>query len=634
MHESVQERSPLTRVIRRAAARVAQVFFRFAPEERHRLFALTVIIGGVCGLAAVSFHEAIRLAEHLFIDPALSRSGTTFVVWMLAVPTLGALVSGLLLHFAVPAARGSGIPQVKHTYAVKSGRMRLRDAMGKFLIATIQIGTGSSLGREGPTVHICAGLSTWLGRVFAISPQNVRRLLPVGAAAGIAAAFNAPIAAVTFVVEEIIGDLDQTLLSGVVVAAALAAVIERSVLGTHPVFHVPGTYGLDHPSSLIVYVALGGAAAFASGLFYDGLLGLRIWFRTRPAKWAHPAFGGLVTGALAVGASLWLGARGITGDGYQTLSAALAGTLALHVMLALMAAKLVATIACYSSGGAGGIFAPVLFIGGMLGGSFGHLDRLLLGHLDTNFGAFALVGMGAFFSAVIRAPITSVLIIFEMTGSYGLVLPLMIANAAAYVLARRTHPTPIYEALLEQDGLAVPQLRHTATVLSAFQVGDAMTTELISLRAELTVAQALERTLELTFTMYPVIDEAQHVLGVVSDSRLRRKLAQGQGDELVRAQAQPEPYLYAEQSLVDAVVRMHELGARQMVVVQSAEPHPLAGILAMSDVMRAHALAAGAGEGSAAHGAPPTGSLRPAVSWPRRTSGVQEPAHTQSSSKS
>ena len=190
-------------------------------------------------------------------------------------------VGCILLRYAVPAARGSGIPQVKYIYAVKSGRVRLRDAVGKFLVATLQIGTGSALGREGPTVHICAGLSTWLGRVFAISPQNVRRLLPVGAAAGIAAAFNAPIAAVTFVVEEIIGDLDQTLLSGVVVAAALAAVIERSVLGGHPVFDVPGTYGLDHASSLVIYAALGAAAALASRVFYDTLLGLRAMRRAQ-----------------------------------------------------------------------------------------------------------------------------------------------------------------------------------------------------------------------------------------------------------------------------------------------------------------------------------------------------------------
>ena len=602
-----------------------EIIPRFAPEERHRLFLLTIVVGGVCGLAAVAFHAAIRLTESLFIEPALKASGTAFYVGMLVVPTVGAALSGVLLQYAVPAARGSGIPHVKYVYAVKSGRVRLRDAAGKFLVATLQIGSGSALGREGPTVHICAGLSTWLGRVFAISPQNLRRLLPVGAAAGIAAAFNAPIAAVTFVIEEIIGDLDQTLLSGVVVAAALAAVIEHSVLGAHPVFDVPGAYGLDHASSLVVYAALGAAAALASRVFYDALLGLRAWFQGRPAAWAHPAFGGLATGMLGIATAKLLGVNGITGDGYQTLSAALAGTLALHVMLALLVAKLLATVCCYSSGGAGGIFAPVLFIGGMLGGTFGHFDRVLLSHSDTNLGAFALVGMGAFFSAVIRAPITSVLIIFEMTRSYGLVLPLMIANSAAYVLARRARPTAIYEALLDQDGHTLPHLKSAATTLSAFRVCDAMTTEITTLNAESTVSQALEQTAALTVSMYPVVDDTKAMIGVVSDARLRRKLALGQGAELVGAQAQPEEYLQAEQSLVDAVARMHELGSRQMVVVSSDDPKRLAGILAMSDIMRAHAMAAGTDRSDADQSAAPAeGSLRPAVSWPQRGSGAQD----------
>ncbi|HEX2675783.1 MAG TPA: chloride channel protein [Polyangiales bacterium] len=608
--------------MRELAARVLQVAFRFAPEERHRLFVLTIVIGGVCGLAAVSFHAAIRFAEQVLIGRALNATGAEFYWTTLLVPTVGALLSGALLCFVAPAARGSGIPQVKYIYAVKSGRVRLRDAASKFVLATLQIGSGASLGREGPTVHICAGIASWLGRVFAISPQNMRRLLPVGAAAGIAAAFNAPIAAVTFVVEEIIGDLDQTLLSGVVVAAALAAVIERSVLGEHPVFDVPGTYGLSHASSLLVYAALGGGAALASHVFYDALLGLRAWFRARPWVWAQPAVGGAVTGLLAIAAVVLFDVRGVTGDGYQTLSAALAGTLALRVMLALMVAKLVATVFCYSSGGAGGIFAPVLFIGGMLGGSFGHLDQLLLSHTDTSLGAFALVGMGAFFAAVIRAPITSVLIIFEMTGSYGLVLPLMIANSAAYMLARRARSTPIYEALLEQDGLALPRPPSAASTLSTFRVADAMTTEVTTLATDMTVSQALEQVQRLTFTMYPVVDAAQRLTGVVTEARLRRKLAQSAGDELVQALAQAEEHMTESQSLVDAVARMHEIGARQMVVVAESDPTRLVGMIAMSDIVRAHALAV-----NGAHAPPretsggtPVRTVRPAVSWPERSS--------------
>lgn len=599
------------------SALMLRAFLRVAPAERHRLFLLTIVIGGVCGLAAVTFHSAIRLAEHLLIDRAFDAPGRTWIGLAIAVPTFGALVSGALL-FQLPEARGSGIPQVKFFYAVKSGRLRLRDAASKFVVATLQIGSGSALGREGPTVHICAGLASAMGRLLAISPQNMRRLIPVGSAAGIAAAFNAPIAAVTFAIEEIVGDLDQTLLSGVVVAAALAAVIERSILGGHPLFSVPGAYGLDHASSLLIYAAIGAGAAAAADAYYAGLLGLRAWFaRWRwPGRWALPAVGGLATGVLAVLVLLTTGQRGVTGDGYGMLTAALSGTLTLQVMLVLGIAKLAASVLCYASGGSGGIFAPVLFIGAMLGGSFGLLDRALLGHAQADIGAFALVGMGAFFAAVIRAPITSVLIIFEMTDGYGLVLPLMIANTVAYMLARRSRPVPIYEALLEQDGLHLPHTQRAASLLSSYLVREAMTTELVTLPADLSVAEALARVEGRPFSFFPVLEGGHELVGVISEPRLRRRVAEGRGEELVRAQAREEEVLRADQPLVDAVAQMARLRMRQMVVVAPSAPRRLVGVLAMSDVMRAHARAASGDElVDSSAGAQ---ANRSAVSWATR----------------
>ena len=357
------------------------------------------------------------------------------------------------------------MPQVKVAYSVRGGRVPFADAIGKFLVGVIQIGSGSSLGREGPTVQICAGVSSTLGRAAALSRENLRRLLPVGAAAGIAAAFNAPIAAVTFTLEEVVGDLDQAVLSWIIVAAAIAAVIERSILGEHPVFTITQHYGLRHASSLVFYAILGIAAAGISLLFTESLLGLRKRFQQMvliPA-WSRPAIGGLVTGVLAAVAIFWLKTDGITGGGYSTLSEALSGNLALRALLILCFLKLIATLFSYASGGAGGIFAPALFIGGMLGGVFGYLDQAILHHATGEVGAFALVGMGAVFAGIIRAPITSVLIIFEMTGSYDLILPLMISNMTAYALARHVRPTPIYEALLHQDGIYLPHRRSRAS---------------------------------------------------------------------------------------------------------------------------------------------------------------------------
>jgi CIC family chloride channel protein len=457
MREEERERSQAGLSIEALRLWLGQAQRRFQPSERQWLFALTVVIGGICGLAAVGFHLLIDLVARLTIAPALAAPGASFVPWTLAVPALGGLVSGIFLQYVVPGARGSGIPQVKAVYAGRGGHLRSRDTVGKFLLGALQIGTGSSLGREGPTVQICAGIASRVGRLVRVSPQNLRRLLPVGAAAGIAAAFNAPIAAVTFTIEEVVGTLDQTVLSGVIVAAAFAAIVERSVLGAHPVFHMPQAPGLDHASSLLLYGALGLVAAGLAIAFTDSLLGLRLRFRRlrRVPPWVQPALGALATGALAAAAMWFLGAEGVTGGGYATVDLALAGKLGAGALVPLCLAKLAATVLSYSSGGAGGIFAPSLFVGAMAGGAMGALDMALFHHSADSLGAFAVVGMGAVFAGIVRAPITSVLIIVEMTGGYSLILPLMIANMLAYGIARHHRPTPIYEALLEQDGVSL-----------------------------------------------------------------------------------------------------------------------------------------------------------------------------------
>jgi CIC family chloride channel protein len=512
----------------RLAVRLRGLYFlraeiRFAPTEAQRLFVLTIVIGVVCGLAAVAFHVSITLASHALIDQAMSAPGRTWVGWTLLTPTLGALACGVLLQYVVPNARGSGIPQVKIAFAVRGGRLRLRDSLGKFVIGALQLGSGSSLGREGPTVQICAGVASFLGRITGVSPKALRRLIPVGAAAGIAAAFNAPIAAVTFTIEEVVGNLDQAVLSGVIIAAALAAVIERSVLGEHPIFDVPPVYGLRHASSLLIYAVIGVAAAVASVAFTDSLLALRLWFRkSRLPPWGRPAVGGLVTGALAIVAWWKLGTHGITGGGYDTLSQALTGNLGLDVMLILCLMKLAATVFSYGSGGAGGIFAPALFIGGMLGGAVGTLDSTLLGHTGEPIGAFALVGMGAVFAGIIRAPMTSVLIIIEMTSGYSLILPLMIANMTAYVLARQWRPTPIYEALLEQDGVHLGSKRTAEDVeslrLEQLVRGDAPSRSFrLNAHADDIVRARRDDPTQL---ISPVIDEAGKIIGIITPDEM------------------------------------------------------------------------------------------------------------------
>jgi chloride channel protein, CIC family len=428
---------------------------RRMPNERQRMLAITIVAGGLCGFAAVAFHLTIGFLEKLLIDRANAAPGYAWIAWTILTPAVGGLVVGLGLAYWAPGATGSGIPQVKVAYALRSGLTPLRDTIGKFVLCSIQIGSGASLGLEGPTVQICAGVSSLLARAARLNAKNSRRLTSVGMAAGIAAAFNAPIAAVTFTLEELVGDLDQTILSGVIVAAALAAVVENKVLGSKPIFHVPRPYTFDSPASLIGYAVLGVLAAVVSIAFTDGLLNLRALFRRWKGVpgWVKPAIGGLATGMLAVIGFLFFHYNGIAGDPYQTLTLALTGTLPLACMASYCVLKLAATVCSYSSGGSGGIFAPSLFMGGMLGGAVGYLDVMVFHHATDSIGAFAVVGMGAVFAGIVRAPMTSVLIIFEMTGGYGLVLPLMIANMSAFALARHWRRVPVYEALLAQDGI-------------------------------------------------------------------------------------------------------------------------------------------------------------------------------------
>ena len=561
---------------------------RRSPTEAQRTLGVTLLVGGACGLLAVAFHASILASSKLLIGSAEATPGALGLVLTIAWPALGGLLAGLALTYAFPAARGSGIPQVKAAYAVQTERLRLRDGAAKFVITSLQIGSGASLGREGPTVHMCAALASALGRWFALSPRSVRRLLPVGAAAGVAAAFNAPIAAVTFTVEEIVGTLDQTVLSGVVVAAALAAVIEHTVLGAHPIFTVKQTLVFQHLSSLPLHAVLGILAGLISVAFNRSLLRLRAGFQgqQRIPSWAKPALGGLATGVCAVGGLLLVHSRGITGGGYEQLGLALDGSLPLATLLVLCALKFVATLFSYSSGGAGGLFAPSLFIGAMLGGSMGWLEHHLFGYVEV--GEFALVGMGAVFAGVVRAPITSVLIIFEMTGGYALVLPLMIANTTAYLVARHFDSRNIYDALLEQDGIRLLDTPTAATQLDGLRVADAMTTNVHTLAAQSTVERALAAIEQQEFSGYPVVDPQGRCLGLTNLARLRRVVAEGGGDRPVAELVRLKEYVFSDDPLFRAVVRMNALGTRQLPVVAN-EDQTLRGIITMSDIFRLQA---------------------------------------------
>jgi CIC family chloride channel protein len=546
---------------------------RLVPTESQRLLLLTVLIGCACGLVAVLFHVAIGWLSAHTVEWALGRTGAARVGWTLAIPTLGALLSGWVLYRFVPLARGSGIPQVKVAYARRGARLRLRDSIGKLFVATVQVGTGSSLGREGPTVQICAGVAASLGRLFGVSPQNQRRLIPVGAAAGIAAAFNAPIAAVTFTIEEIVGALDQTVLSGVIVAAAVAAVVERSVLGVHPLLPFNEPPDGFRASSLTLYAALGVLAALVAVTFHDALLSVRNWYRARRAlpDWLAPATGALATAVLALVAWYALGSSGVTGGGYVSLSKALAGTLPVRVLIGLCVLKVIATTLSYSSGGAGGVFAPALFIGAMLGGAMGMLDERVFDHAASTRGAFALVGMGAVFAGLIRAPMTSVLIIIEMTSGYSLALPLMIANMTAYGLARALRPEGLYEALLRQDGITLEQHASGRVDVELAALVDAHR-DFSVLQPGMSGRSMLERASgSAAQQVFPVLDADERLVGLVTLDDVTFLAAETELDLVVTVSdvMHPPVALRAEDDLRTAFEAMIANDMRELPVVDA-----------------------------------------------------------------
>ena len=447
--------------------------------REHQIFLiLSIVIGVVAGLAAVLFTVAIEQTTHRLFGLAPSRGR------LLMVPPLMSVVTGVMLAKFFPDVRGSGVPQTEAAYHLSKGVIRWRVPFGKFLTGVLCIGSGHSMGREGPSVQIGAGIASGVGQWLGLSPKLMRDLIPVGAAGALAAAFNTPVAAVLFALEEIIGDMNATLIGSAVVASVASVVVERSILGNEPLFHVPA-YHLVHPAELIAYAGLGIVGGLVSLIFCKSLLWLRGLFLRLPprTKILQPAMGGVVIGLVLVVSPA------IMGVGYDYVDQALNGGLLLKTMVAFCALKLAATVVSYASGNAGGIFAPSLYIGAMAGGAVGLVVRQIAPFPTADPGAYALVGMGTLFAGIIRAPMTSVFMIFEITQDYQILVPLMVANMLSFAISRRFQPVPIYHSLLQQDGVHLPSPSTRAGTTNR-TAGHVMQTEITLLSPDLTIEQA------------------------------------------------------------------------------------------------------------------------------------------------
>jgi CIC family chloride channel protein len=555
-------RTPLLHRVAKLQRREDQVFL-----------VLALVIGALTGLAVVAF---ILLTERL----GMRLYPVGGAPWRrLLFPVVGSLGIGYLLFRYFPDARGSGVPQTKAALYARAGRITLRTVVGKFFCTSATLASGIPLGREGPSVQVGAGIASVLGRGLGLRHEKVQALLPVGAAAAIAAAFNTPMAAVLFSLEEIVGDLHATVIGATVLASATSWVVLRLLLGNAPLFKVP-QHQLVHPLELAIYAVLGVAGGLVSVTFTKLLLGMRERFLRFPKKtiWFQPFAGGLLVGLMG-----WFVPQ-VLGVGYGYVGDVLNGRMAFNLMFLLVVLKLLAVTTSYASGNAGGIFGPALFIGAMLGGTVGTLAHHALPTYTAAPGAYALVGMGAVFAGIVRAPMTSVVMIFEMTQDYSVIVPLMISNLVSLFISSRLQRQPIYEALAVQDGIHLPTAE-TRQRHGQRQITRAMRALTEWLPAKLTVREALEQAQSSKSRSWLVMDSSG-VIGVINRLRLEREFTQDANQQLgTIVSGLNFPHVHSDQSLDLALERMGASQLDVLPVVNRANVHELEGIVTLGDVL-------------------------------------------------
>jgi CIC family chloride channel protein len=549
----------------------------FALREDQLFLFLAVLIGIFSGLAVVCFRMAIEWVHLLSLGSSMYPSPLRVVT----VPVVGGIVVALLVIYVFPAARGSGVNQTKAAVYISNGYIPFNTVVGKFLMCALGIGTGQSLGPEDPSLQIGAGIASHLGRRLNLSQEKIRLIAPVGAAAGLAAAFNAPISSVIFVIEEVIGTWSAGVLGAIVLAAVSAVVTMRSFMGPDSLFRVP-PFRIASAGELLAYVVLGIIGGCASLLFLKWLS----YARPRIQKWprwtqyVQPAAAGLVIGFIGIRLPQVMGA------GYSVIDQALHGQFSWKLLLILAALKIFATGISFLSGTPGGMFAPTLFIGAMLGGAVGSVEHHFFPGLTGTVGTYALVGMGVFFAGFLRTPITSVFMVIEVSGSYTAILPIMIANMVAYLISRTYQKVPLFDILARQDGLILPSIEEEREQVP-------LTVEIAMLRDGAVVALPEELAGDLTKRAEakkdaPILIRLRPGEWLLLDREEIQRLAADGAMNTKAAEAKPKgplPVLFRDQSLEDA---LHAVGDWPAVpVVSRADLSKLEGVVTLAEILRA-----------------------------------------------
>jgi CIC family chloride channel protein len=488
------------------------------PSETQIIIILSFVVGISTGLGAVLFIWLIEQAKNFFFGYSLSYLNQFIVEWKFwipLIPLIGGLLVGPIVYRYAREARGHGVPEVMEAVALRGGIIRPRVAIAKSIASALCIGSGGSAGREGPIVQIGSAVGSMIGQLFRMSGERVKILVGCGAAAGISAVFNAPIAGVIFALEIILGDFGIRTFSPVILSSVIASVISRSMLGDNPAFDIPREHTLVSAYEIPLYILLGGFTAVIGKSFTKLLYYAEDLFeKLKIQGFLKPALGGLMLGIVG----LFL--PQIFADGYDTIELALMGGVPFLLLGILILAKILATSLTLGSGNSGGIFAPSLFMGAVAGGFFGYLAHYLFPTVTATSGAYALVGMAGLVAATTHAPITAILIIFEMTGDYQIILALMITCVFATLISGRIDRESIYSLKLSRRGIKLRSGRDVA-ILSSIKVKEVMNDQYVSIPHNTPLHQLLHIFEETRDDHFPVIDSNGNLLGTLSFQDLR-----------------------------------------------------------------------------------------------------------------
>jgi len=550
--------------------------------ERPRTILKICAYGVMAGMVAVAFQLAMNVCYRAGIVRLSHYSHTVFLWSSLGLVVGTSLISGWLLNSFCTEAAGSGIPQLKAAFWKNFGFVPFRVLWVKFIAATLQIGGGSSLGREGPSVQLAGAAGSLLAGILGEPKQKRRLAAATGAASGLAAAFNTPLAGVTFVLEELIGDLNSRLLGSVLLGAMLGALVAHGIIGPQPSFTL-AAIGEPAWHSYLLVPLVAAAGTLVGVAFQKSALGLRAWQRKLVIVpgWLRPAVGGLVCWALGVCVFLHTGKLGVFGLGYDDLSEALTGKLIWQTAGLLLVAKFVATVACYGMGGCGGIFSPTLFFGAMTGLGIAGLTQPVFSLTPEGVVMLTIVSMSAALGAVIRAPVTSILIVFEMTHQFSLVPPLMLAALISQAISRRMADHNFYDALLVQDGHVVERFAPPRD-LREWQkqpvIHLANPKPVAAMSLELKQIQNLLE--QHPYAQFPVIIGGK-IQGVLTREEATDAIREKRPPALVGA-----TICRPELSLSEVELQLIE-SKTGLLLIQEQNGEPLIGILTLHDILRA-----------------------------------------------